>query len=368
MIFFLLLTAKSAITQNTILGSFMHGGLQRTYRVYVPPVYNPAVPAPLIINLHGYGSNNVEQELYTNFKPIADTAGFIVIHPNGTPDFSNTLHWNTFGTSNVDDVGFLSALIDTLSAQLNINQSRVYATGMSNGGFMSFQLACQLGNKIAAIASVTGTMTVTNLGTCQPDRPLPVMQIHGTADATVPYLGNFFFAPVQNLLNFWVGVNGTSATPEIHQLPDINPNDGCTAERHTYTGGTNGTQIIHYKVIGGGHSWPGAPININVTNMDFSASAEIWRFFRRYNINGIISGNGGLLADNDRKLIIRQQQSSLEVVMPDAVYRNIRIFDVNGRLVYETSTAGTELRLPMERKGAYILITSDSLKKKFLIR
>lgn len=368
MIFFLLLTAKSAITQNTILGSFMHGGLQRTYRVYVPPVYNPAVPAPLIINLHGYGSNNIEQEIYTNFKPIADTSGFIIVHPNGTPDFSNTLHWNTFGTSNVDDVGFLSALIDTLSVQLNINQSMVYATGMSNGGFMSFQLACQLGNKIAAIASVTGTMTVTNLGTCQPARPLPVMQIHGTADATVPYLGNFFFAPVQNLLNFWVGVNGTSATPQIYQMPDINPNDGCTAERHTYTGGTNGTQIIHYKVIGGGHSWPGAPININVTNMDFSASAEIWKFFRQYNINGIISGNGGLQAGDERKLFIRQHESSLEVVMTDAIYRNIRIFTINGRLVYETSTTGTVLSLPMERKGAYILITSDGLKKKFLIR
>lgn len=196
LIFFLLLTAENAITQNTILGSFMHGGLQRAYRVYVPPAYNPTLSAPLIINLHGYGSNNIEQELYTNFKPIADTAGFIIVHPNGTPDFSNTLHWNTFGTSTVDDVGFLSALIDTLSTQLNINQSRVYATGMSNGGFMSFQLACQLGNRIAAIASVTGTMTVTNLGTCQPARPLPVMQIHGTADATVPYLGNFFFAPV----------------------------------------------------------------------------------------------------------------------------------------------------------------------------
>ncbi len=361
----IILTSEIARAQNTLTGSFAHGGLQRTYRVYVPPTYNAASPAPLIINLHGYGSNNIEQELYSNFKPIADTAGFLIVHPNGTPDFSNTLHWNTFGTSNVDDVGFLSALIDTLSNQLNINPSQVYATGMSNGGFMSFQLACQLGNKIAAIASVTGTMTVVNLGACQPVRPMPIMQIHGTADATVPYNGNFFFAPVQNLLNFWVGINGTSSIPQIYQLPDTDPNDGCTAERHSYIGGTNGTQIIHYKVIGGGHSWPGAPININVTNMDFSASAEIWNFFRQYNINGLITGKDDLLAAKTQKIII-QHGALLEVTLPDAAYRQIRIYDTNGRLVLKTSTANANPRLPFPSKGAFILITSDGLKKKFV--
>lgn len=367
MIFFLLLTAESARTQNTILGSFMHGGLQRTYRVYVPTVYNPAVSTPLIINLHGYGSNNIQQELYSNFKPIADTAGFILVHPNGTPDASNTLHWNTFGTSSVDDVGFLSALIDTLSTQLNINQSRVYATGMSNGGFMSFQLACQLGNKIAAIASVTGTMTVTNLGTCQPARPLPVMQIHGTADATVPYLGNFFFVPVQNLLNFWVGVNGTSATPVIYQLPDINPNDGCTAERHTYTGGTNGTQIIHYKVIGGGHSWPGAPININVTNMDFSASAEIWRFFRQYNLNGFIAGTSPLPISDASNIRIWRQGTWFQARLPNERNRVIRIFDASGRLVFTETSSSQIIQFTLPKSSVYYLNTSDGLKNKIVV-
>ncbi|MBK9291215.1 MAG: hypothetical protein IPM52_06285 [Bacteroidetes bacterium] len=362
------LTPGKASSQTTLTGGFVHGGLQRTYRVYVPPAYNAAVPTPLIINLHGYGSNNIEQELYSNFKPIADTAGFLIVHPNGTPDFSNTLHWNTFGTSNVDDVGFISSLIDTLSASLNIDPARVYATGMSNGGFMSFQLACQLGNRIAAIASVTGTMTNINLGACQPQRPLAVMQIHGTADATVPYNGNFFFAPVQNLLNFWVGFNGTSSTPEIYPLPDINPNDGCTAERHTYAGGQNGTSIIHYKVLGGGHSWPGAPININITNMDFSASEEIWRFFKQYTINGLVTSTGQQLALNPRPVGLRQTGQGVEITLPDDKPRRISLYDLTGRLIATKQLSSGQVSFPGIGKGVFLLTTSDGLRSKFIIR
>lgn len=367
-ILFILAFFNAAIGQTTISGSFSHGGLQRTYRVYVPSAYNSAVATPLIINLHGYGSNNFEQELYSNFSPIADTAGFIIVHPNGTPDFSNTLHWNTFGTSNVDDVGFISALIDTLAGSFNIDLSRVYATGMSNGGFMSFQLACQLGNRIAAIASVTGTMTNVNLGACQPSRPLAIMQIHGTADATVPYNGNFFFAPVQNVLNFWIGFNGTSTTPIIFPVPDINPNDGCTAERYTYSGGTNGTTVVHYKVIGGGHSWPGAPININITNMDFSASAEIWRFFKQFNLNGLISGSFTAQNNASSTITIRQSGDWLEAAMPDNRYRQLSIFDVSGRLVKTVSSSQTKVSFSLIQKGVYFLTTSDGLKSKFVVR
>ena len=365
--FLLLLLAETSAQQN-INGSFIHGGLLRTYRVYIPASASATVPAPLVINLHGYGSNNIEQELYTNFKPIADTAGFILVHPNGTPDFSNTMHWNAFGTSNVDDVGFLSALTDTLSTFLNINQSRVYVTGMSNGGFMSFQLACQLGGRIAAVASVTGTMTNTNLATCQPPRPIPVMQIHGTADATVPYPGNFLFAPVQNLLNFWVGVNGTATVPQIVPLPDIDPDDGCTAELHTYGGGTNGSSVMHYKVIGGGHSWPGAPVNINITNMDFSASAEIWRFFRRYDLNGLIIGQNEMQAQNRPAILLRQFNGWIEATMPDNQIRKIHLFDLTGRLVYETVSSASTFRIAVANAGVYFLTTSDGLKRKFAVR
>lgn len=271
--------------QTTVQGSFVHGGLTRTYRIYVPAVYNASVPVPLVLNLHGYSSNNMQQEAYGDFRPIADTANFIIVHPNGTLDGSGNLYWNSFGWSLVDDVGFLSALIDTVIAAYNIDENSIYSTGMSNGGFMSYDLACSLSNRIAAIASVTGSMTPAHKNSCSPSHPVPVMQIHGTTDGTVPYNGSSTMLHIDSLVKYWVQYNNCSLTPSVNTLPNTNTSDNCTAEHHVFNGGSMGSTVELYKIIGGGHSWPGAPFNINTTNMDFSASVEIWRFFRKYKLS-----------------------------------------------------------------------------------
>ena len=166
-----------AQSQTTVQGNFTFEGIERSYLLYVPASYSAQSAAPLLLNLHNYGSNMNEQMQYGEFRPIADTAGFLLVVPNGTPDFNNTMHWNTFGTSNVNDVGFLSALMDTISMHYNVDPHRLYSTGMSNGGFMSYSLACFLNNRMAAIASVTGTMTTANFMSCIPTRPVPVMQM-----------------------------------------------------------------------------------------------------------------------------------------------------------------------------------------------
>src|SRR4030095_1043345 len=135
--------------QQTINGTITHGGLQREYILYVPSSYEPGTPAPLVLNFHGYTSNALEQMFYGDFRPIADTAGFLVVHPQGTKDMLGNNHWNVgWGTSTVDDLGFTSALIDSLSAQFDIDPNRIYSTGMSNGGFMSYKLACELSDRI----------------------------------------------------------------------------------------------------------------------------------------------------------------------------------------------------------------------------
>ena len=150
-----------SIGQQTIDGSITFAGIQRDYILYVPEIYTPGEAVPLILNFHGYTSNAFEQLNYGEFRPIADTAGFIVVHPMGTVDLLGNTHWNVgWGTSSVDDLGFTAALIDSLSAEYSINQDRIYSTGMSNGGFMSYHLACELSERIAAIASVTGTRCV----------------------------------------------------------------------------------------------------------------------------------------------------------------------------------------------------------------
>ena len=269
---------------QSVTGTIQHGGLTRQYSVYIPAAYNAANAVPLVLNLHGYSSVNWQQELYSGFNAIADTANFILVYPNGTDDGTGNLYWNVgFFPSGIDDTGFLLALIDTILAQYNINQQRIYSTGMSNGGFMSYLLACQT-DRFAAIASVTGSMTTPTLTNCSPSKPIPVMEIHGTADPTVPYNGMTNFTPIPAVVNYWVGINQCNPTPTVTNVPDINLTDSATAEHYVYTGGLNGTTVEHYKIINGAHTWPGSPIVIGTTCMDFSASKEIWRFFSQYSL------------------------------------------------------------------------------------
>jgi len=288
--FVLLFFSAPIWCQITVIGTLKSGGLTRDYRLYKPAIYTGAKPVPLVLNLHGYSSNNFEQEYYGSFHAIADTANFLVVMPNGTIDNQGNRFWNTFGgTSTVNDVKFIDNLIDTLQKTYNIDPQRIYGTGMSNGGFMSYALACQLNRRIAAIASVTGSMIVPNLNACQPKRPVPVMEIHGTADPVVPYTGGTLlnFASVPNVVNAWVNFNKCNQTPLITPVPNTNLTDGSQAERIVYSGGTNGATVEHYKIAGGGHTWPGAAFITGVTNQDFNASYEIWRFFRRYRLDAL---------------------------------------------------------------------------------
>jgi len=353
---FTLFLVNVVAAQTTINGSFIYGGVERTYRLYIPAIYNPTQAVPLLFNLHGYGSNNIEQELYGDFRPVADTAGFIIAHPNGTLDFTGTRHWNTFGTSTVDDLGFLSALIDTISASYNIDHNRVYSTGMSNGGFMSYDLACFLSERITAIASVTGSMIWSRLNACDPQHPTPVMQIHGTADATVPYNGNAFFVPVDTLVKYWVNFNNCLPNPQIIQVPDIDPTDGCTAEQHIFANGDNETTVELFKVLGGGHSWPGAPININITNMDFSASVEIWRFFSQYSLDGLTTGNiGKEMASQRFEVFPNPSSGKIQLRFDDDLPKSITIINGLGRVIEEETVFSNEAAFHLHEKGVYMI-------------
>ena len=154
---------------------------------------------------------------------------------------------------------------------------------MSNGGFMSYRLACELSNRIAAMASVTGAMAFAQLDACDPQRPVPVMEIHGTSDLTVPFNGIPFFTPsIQTAVDYWVTFNGCGEVMTT-DIPDINTADGSTASRDFYSCNDN-TEVIFYTIQNGGHSWPGAfPIpSLGSTNQDFVATSEIWNFFNRH--------------------------------------------------------------------------------------
>lgn len=276
--------------QQTVNGTIQHNGVTREYILYAPASYTPGTDVPLLFAFHGYTSNAAVLRAYSKFDDIADTAGFIVVYPQGTV-FNGNTHWNVGGLqagSPADDLGFTDALLDSLIADYSIDQTRVYSTGMSNGGYMSFLLACQLSSRIAAIASVTGSMSVTTFDACTPSRPISVLQIHGTADGTVPYAGNpLWTKSVDEVLQYWATSNNCTLTPTSSSIPDIAPTDGSTVERFVYGNGNNCTSVEHYRVIGGGHDWPGA-----WGNMDVNASAVVWDFVSKYDINGLIGCPG----------------------------------------------------------------------------
>ena len=277
--------------QQTINGSMIHNGIQRDYILYIPAIYDGSTDVPLVLNFHGYGSNANEQMFYGDFRDIADTEGFLLVHPQGTI-INGDQQWNVgfLGNGNTtDDVGFTEALIDELANLYTINLDRVYATGMSNGGFMSFLLACQLSEKIAAVASVTGSMTPDTYDACNAQQPTPILQIHGTGDSNVLYNGDTWTRSIEDVISYWVNYNNCETSPTTTALTDINRLDGSTVEHIIYSGGDNGVTTEHMKIIGGGHTWPSSAITLPGTNQDINASMEIWHFFSKFDINGILS-------------------------------------------------------------------------------
>lgn len=357
----LLFVSTAASAQNTIDATMQHNGLTRSYRLYIPAAYNAAQPVPLVFNLHGYTSNNLQQEFYGDFRPIADTANFIIVHPNGTMDNGGQQFWNAFGTSSVDDVGFLSALIDEIQSEYSIDPNCVYSTGMSNGGFMSYELACQLSGRITAVASVTGSMIQQLFNACNATHPTPVMQIHGTMDPTVPYTGNAQgMMHIDTLVKRWAQFNNCDLTPTITPVPNTNLMDGCTAEHQVYGNGDLGATAELFKVNGGAHTWPGAPITIGVTNQDFSASVEIWKFFRRYKLNELLTGVADeMQARPAFSVFPNPSEGAVTLNFPASELRTITVVNTMGQVVESLSSNLPAVQLQLSEPGLYLIVSEE---------
>ncbi len=338
--------------QTTVVDSVLSGGIYRTYRLYIPATFTGYTPRPLVIDLHGYTSNATNEQLYSNFMPIADTANFLVVYPQGT-NLNGLPYWNA-GISNtgVNDIQFISDLIGILENNYAIDHNCIYSCGMSNGGFMSHALACSLSNKIAAIASVSGSMFYTQYNYCWPNRPVPVMQISGTADGTVPYIGNTTMVPIDTLVKFWVLNDNCNPSPQFTAVPDINTTDACTAEHYVYSGGTYGSSCELYKIIDGAHSWPGSPYIIGVTNEDFTASLQIWLFFRKYRLNQLIGINE---LTNAPHINIYPNPCSNVITIEGDQIETILIKDLNGRVIIETNKK--QIDISQLAKGIYSLVS-----------
>lgn len=266
--------------QDRVKGEIEMEERTRKYRLYIPSSYTADQAMPLVFNLHGLTSDAGQQELYTQMNEVAEENGFIVCYPKG-----HNRAWNVgfnFPTSKAADVKFISELIDHLALAYAIDLNRVYACGFSNGGYMSHKLACELSDKIVAIASVAGTFVPGEEENCEPSRAVPVMQIHGTADPIVRYNGFFEGISATETIDFWRTKNNCLADYQKTKVSNTVKLDFSKAVRYDFGDCMEETAVVLYKVKNGGHTWPGASLILGVTNKDFSASEEIWHFFKQF--------------------------------------------------------------------------------------
>lgn len=359
-----------------------HEGLNRTFLVHTPcqsfPCHNR--PLPVVMVFHGLGQTAAQIRDYSFFNDIADTAGFIVVYPQG-----NNNGWNVGFTianpTSTNDVTFIEAIIQFLQANSNcttgicavIDTQSIFACGMSNGGFFSYHLACLWSHRIAGIASVTGSMTDQTYNNCQPIKPIPVLEIHGDADLVVPYTGSALSGarPIQHVLNFWRNFNGCPTNPAVRDVPDIVTTDSSTVKEFLYAPCASNTKILHYKVIGGGHCWPGsaqAP-GLGPTNMDINASEEIWKFFKQFTTSSSTSISGQSLS-TAISVYPNPASTKLIVLCNYSVSKTIEILDTKGKKI-KTATYPPEdhlisLRVDHLPRGVYWLKYTDTFYTRLL--
>lgn len=327
--------------QETV--NWTYDGLARKYLKYVPSIYDGTTPVPVVFAFHGLG-DNMNNFYNVGFNNIADTANFIYIVPEALVDpFTGGTAWNSgaglilYPNSDIDDVGMVEAILDTLDAIYNIDQDRIYATGFSMGGFFTNRLGCEMTDRIEAIASVAGT--IGNGITCSPSEKLRVCHFHGTTDATVGYGtdgggsgDNGFGNSVNEWFQFWQGNNECVGADAIGALPDL-ANDGMTVHYRWHSPCGDNTEVVHYKVFGAEHTWLFRPTN------DIDYTMEIWRFFNGWGPENI----GGVGVDEqslDFSIGPNPTTGILSVESSEKI-NSIEVVNAEGRLVQQYSGVQT---------------------------
>lgn len=336
--------------------TLVSGGLTREYRVYQSPNYNASVPASLVIALHGLGGDMTSFS-NTGFNAVADTANIICFFPQAIADILVGTAWNSgagiwyYPNTSVDDVGFINALIDTAIADYAINTSRVYLCGVSMGGFMTERMALQSNTRIAAFASMSGTIG-SYITSFHPGRHVPIAHFHGTADPIVAYTNDLYGLDVDSLINFWVGNNSCSRIPTTYSYPDL-INDGITVDRYEYSNGDNQSDVWLYKMNNAGHTVLFQPAN------DINEPLELWRFLQRHTLitSGIKEIND--LSENI-KVFPNPTNNKITITgLPSDISKNtfISVYNIQGQLLLQQviQSEKTEINLSSLAKGIYLL-------------
>ena len=270
-------------------------GVTRSYYFHRPAGASGGA-LPLVIVYHGGQGDASKIAGQTGLNEVADRNGFAVAYPESID------HWNDGRDATAgfgDDTRFTSDLINELVKRDGIDRSRVYATGASNGGLMTIRVACERANEIAAFAAIAASFPDTYMSRCKPARPVPIMIVHGTQDQLIPEQGATVqggtrrlggkITPLKDTIEFWRKVDACQPPPSPKTLPD-KANDGTTVQVTDYQGCAANSKLVFVNVIGGGHTWPGSPIEPaggkagRVTH-DIDGSQYIWDFFKNYSLS-----------------------------------------------------------------------------------
>ena len=367
----LFLTINSIFAQQFLDEILAHDGETREYRIYIPASYDGNSPFPLLFNFHG-GSGNIDSQVATaDMRSLADTANFIIVYPQALPDPGDdgSTNWLHKEPTDVDDVFFVDAMIETIAAQYTIDESRIYACGYSLGGEFTYELACRLNEKIAAVGAVARTMGTAAFDNCVPVHPTGILTILGTDDQISPYdglewAGIQYYLSADDMHDYWVTHNNASSTPIITQLPNTNQSDGSTVEHYVWGSGDECVSVEHLKVNGGGHDWPGT-----FGNMDIDASVEIWNFVSTYNLDGLITcGTTAIDEFNSEQKTIIYPNPATNSIRIDGNLTNsesYQIYSATGILVLsgEISETNQNIDLSDLTSNVYFLRIGDELLK-----
>ena len=275
--------------------TIMSGGMERFYNVHVPSSYVSSRPTPVVLNFHGAGGNPQTQRTISRMNQSSERDGFIVVYPRGTGARGRLINphgytWNAGSCcgwamkNGIDDVGFTRDLLSDLERQVNVDRNRVFATGISNGAMMCFRLACELSNRIAAIAPISGPMGMTS---CASSRPVSVIYFHGREDKIAPFAGGRGILPgggeyqsVDQTIAFWRQHDGITGSPREVKRGE--------ATGYYYGPGANGSEVALWVIQGGGHTWPGGQFGVlgeralGKMTQSISANELMWEFFQKH--------------------------------------------------------------------------------------
>lgn len=275
--------ALSIIPGTTSNIEIQSGNIQRSFLLYLPPSYSNTNPHALILSFHGYAGNDLVQERISQLNIIANNKDVIIVYPQGTTGILAARGWNTghHPTLTANDVLFVSNLLNQLQGNLCINPKQIYATGFSNGGGFTAELACKLSNRIAAFAPISGSY-VTAFSSCTTSRPVSILEFHGTADKINPYGGISALSALKEFstqlwLNTWAKKDGCSSKPTLTQESD-------NITKYEWNSCPGNASIVHYKIVGQGHIMPRARFELttNGKKQYVNNAGIIWDFFQHH--------------------------------------------------------------------------------------